>query len=85
LPVLCANAVEASTGRLLALPSLVRQAGALRIGVFGLLTHDTQDYPAAREGVLVTRSCRPRAVWRARCASRLDPKKMELIKHTASK
>jgi 2',3'-cyclic-nucleotide 2'-phosphodiesterase (5'-nucleotidase family) len=52
-PLLCANLTLAATGELLTTPSLVREAGPLRIGVFGLLTHDAAGYPAAREGLRV--------------------------------
>ncbi len=53
-PVLCANATETSTGKLLAQASEIRTLGPLKIGIFGLVTHDTATYPAAREGVTIS-------------------------------
>jgi 2',3'-cyclic-nucleotide 2'-phosphodiesterase (5'-nucleotidase family) len=52
-PLLCANVTLTATGEPLTTPSLVRQAGPLRIGVFGLLTHEAADYEAARDGLRV--------------------------------
>ena len=52
-PVLCANAVEKSTGRTLTPASKIQTVGALKIGLFGLVTHEASDYPAAREGVAI--------------------------------
>ncbi len=52
-PLLCANVTVAATGQPLATPSIVREAGPLRVGVFGLLTSDAADYPAARDGLRV--------------------------------
>jgi 2',3'-cyclic-nucleotide 2'-phosphodiesterase (5'-nucleotidase family) len=52
-PVLCANAVDAATGKPLAQESLVRNVGGVRIGVFGLITHEAATYPAAKEGVKI--------------------------------
>ena len=52
-PLLCANAIVKATGQPLVPPSLVREVGPLRVGVFGLLTHDAADYPAARDGLTV--------------------------------
>ncbi len=52
-PLLCANLTVAATGQPLTTPSLVREAGPLRIGVFGLLTHEASGYPAGREGLRV--------------------------------
>jgi 5'-nucleotidase len=52
-PILCANAVENSTGRLLTQPSQIRKVGSLTIGIFGLVTAETSDYPAAREGITI--------------------------------
>jgi len=52
-PVLCANATETATGRLLVSASEVRKVGRLKIGVFGLVTHETAEYPAVKEGVTV--------------------------------
>ena len=52
-PLLCANAIVTATGQPLVAPSLVREVGPLRVGVFGLLTHEAADYPAARDGLTV--------------------------------
>jgi len=52
-PVLCANAIENSTGRPLAQASVIRSLGPLKIGIFGLLTRSTAGYPAAKEGVTI--------------------------------
>jgi len=53
-PVLCANVTETSTGRLLTRASEIRTLGGIKIGIFGLVTHDTAMYPAAREGLTVS-------------------------------
>ncbi len=53
-PILCANAIEDSTGRPLARPFEIRQVGPLKIGVFGLVTRSTNGYPATREGVTIS-------------------------------
>jgi 5'-nucleotidase/UDP-sugar diphosphatase len=52
-PLLCANALLKSTGQPLTQPSLVREVGPLRVGVFGLLTTDAADYRAARDGLTI--------------------------------
>jgi 5'-nucleotidase / UDP-sugar diphosphatase len=52
-PILCANAVENSTGKLLTRPSQIQMVGPLKIGIFGLVTAETSDYPAAREGITI--------------------------------
>jgi 5'-nucleotidase / UDP-sugar diphosphatase len=52
-PVLCANAVENSTGKPLTQTSLIREVGGLKIGIFGLLTHEAATYPASKDGVTV--------------------------------
>jgi len=52
-PILSANIFDRSSGRPFVTPSLVRRVGPLRIGVFGLVTRDAADYPAAREGLRV--------------------------------
>jgi 2',3'-cyclic-nucleotide 2'-phosphodiesterase (5'-nucleotidase family) len=54
-PILCANAVENSTGKLLTQASQIRAVGPLKLGIFGLVTVETSDYPAAREGITITR------------------------------
>ena len=53
-PVLCANAKESSTGKLLTQASEIRALGPLKIGIFGLVTHEAATYPAAREGVTIS-------------------------------
>ncbi len=50
-PVLCANAVEISTGRPLTQPSLVRELGPLKIGIFGLTAREGGGYQAGKDGV----------------------------------
>jgi 5'-nucleotidase/UDP-sugar diphosphatase len=50
-PVVLANAFERATGKPLAQASRIEQVEALRVGVFGLVTHEAGDYPAAKEGV----------------------------------
>jgi 5'-nucleotidase / UDP-sugar diphosphatase len=52
-PILCANAAEKSTGALLTHASEIRVVGPLKIGIFGLLTKDAADYPAAKEGITI--------------------------------
>ncbi len=49
--ILCANVEEKSTGKPLVPPSAVENVGGLRLGLFGLVTHESASYPAAREGV----------------------------------
>jgi 2',3'-cyclic-nucleotide 2'-phosphodiesterase (5'-nucleotidase family) len=53
-PVLCANAIENSTGRPLTQTSEIRELGPLKIGIFALVTKSTSGYPAAKEGVTIT-------------------------------
>ena len=50
-PVLLANATERATGQPLSPASRIERVGALRVGVFGLVTREAADYPAAKEGV----------------------------------
>ncbi len=53
-PLLCANAIETSTGKPLTQGSVIRNVGPLRIGIFGLLTtRDISTYPAIKDGVTV--------------------------------
>lgn len=52
-PVLCANAIERSTGAPLTQAYEIRKLGTLRIGVFGLLTRSTAGYPATRDGITI--------------------------------
>jgi 5'-nucleotidase / UDP-sugar diphosphatase len=52
-PILCANATEKSTGALLTRASEIRVVGPLKIGIFGLVTKDASEYPAAKEGIAI--------------------------------
>jgi len=52
-PILCANATETATGKLLTTPYVVKKIGDVRVGVFGLLTRDAATYPAAKDGASV--------------------------------
>jgi 5'-nucleotidase / UDP-sugar diphosphatase len=52
-PILCANAVESSTGKPLTQPSQIRAIGPLKLGIFALVAAETSDYPAAREGIAI--------------------------------
>jgi 5'-nucleotidase / UDP-sugar diphosphatase len=52
-PILCANAAEKSTGALLTSASEIRVVGPLKIGIFGLVTKEAADYPAAKEGIAI--------------------------------
>lgn len=51
--ILCANAVETATGQRLAKPYEIRTVDGVRIGVFGMVTHEAATYPAAKEGVKI--------------------------------
>ncbi len=53
-PMVCANVFEASTGKSLTRPSLIRELGPLKIGVFGLTIRDSGRYRAGKEGLTVT-------------------------------
>lgn len=53
-PLLCANAVETSTGKPLAPASAIRELGPLKIGIFGFVTLDAGRYRAGKEGVTVS-------------------------------
>jgi 2',3'-cyclic-nucleotide 2'-phosphodiesterase (5'-nucleotidase family) len=52
-PILCANATETATGKLLGAESIIRQVGPLKIGFFGLITKEAKEYPAAKEGLVL--------------------------------
>ena len=52
-PVLCANAIENSTGKPLTQTSAIRKVGRVRIALFGILTHEAATYPASKDGVTV--------------------------------
>jgi 2',3'-cyclic-nucleotide 2'-phosphodiesterase (5'-nucleotidase family) len=51
--MLCANATETATGKPLVPASDVKQVGALKIGIFGLITHEAGTYTAGKEGVTI--------------------------------
>jgi 5'-nucleotidase/UDP-sugar diphosphatase len=51
--VLCANAVLKATGKPLAQAYRIEKVGPVRVGLFGLVTREASDYPAAKEGVYV--------------------------------
>jgi 5'-nucleotidase / UDP-sugar diphosphatase len=52
-PMLCANAIETSTSKPLTQSSAIREVGPLKIGVFGLTTHEAGTYPAAKDGLKI--------------------------------
>jgi 2',3'-cyclic-nucleotide 2'-phosphodiesterase (5'-nucleotidase family) len=52
-PILCANAIDASTSKPLAQASEIRNVGPLKIGIFGIVTHEAATYPAASEGIKI--------------------------------
>jgi 5'-nucleotidase / UDP-sugar diphosphatase len=52
-PLLCANAVDNASGKLLMRESVVQNVGPVRIAVFGLITRQAATYPAAKEGVTI--------------------------------
>jgi 5'-nucleotidase/UDP-sugar diphosphatase len=52
-PILNANAVETASGGLLARASEIRKLGPLKIGIFGIVTHEARTYPAGRESVTI--------------------------------
>ncbi len=51
--LVCANARVTATGELLLPSSVVKKVGELRIGIFGILTHEAGTYRAGKEGVAV--------------------------------
>ena len=53
-PILCANATEAATGKLLVPAYTVQSVGPIKVALFGLITAETATYPAAKEGVTIT-------------------------------
>jgi 5'-nucleotidase len=53
-PILCANAIETATGKLLTPASIVQSIGPIKIALFGLVTSQAVTYPAAKEGVKIT-------------------------------
>jgi 5'-nucleotidase len=52
--LVCANATDRASGKPLVPPYVVKTLGPLRIGVFGLLTHESATYPAGKEAIQVT-------------------------------
>jgi 5'-nucleotidase / UDP-sugar diphosphatase len=52
-PILCSNASEKTTGALLARASEILAVGPLKIGIFGLVTKDASEYPAAKEAIAI--------------------------------
>jgi 2',3'-cyclic-nucleotide 2'-phosphodiesterase (5'-nucleotidase family) len=52
-PLLCANAVETATGKPLTQVSVIREVGGLKIGIFGLVTRETNGCQACKEGVTI--------------------------------
>jgi 5'-nucleotidase / UDP-sugar diphosphatase len=51
--VLSANITDRSTGKPLVQESVIRQVGPVKIGLFGLITHEASSYPAGKEGLNV--------------------------------
>ncbi len=47
--LLCANVTDRTTGKPLLPASVVRRAGPVRVGFFGLITRDAASYPGGRE------------------------------------
>lgn len=52
-PVLCANAIDKATGKPLTQEYAIRDVSGIKIGLFGIVTHESATYQAAREGVIV--------------------------------
>jgi 5'-nucleotidase / UDP-sugar diphosphatase len=52
--LVCANVSDRSTGSPLVAPFVIRNVGPVRIGLFGLTTHEGATYPAAKEALDVT-------------------------------
>lgn len=50
-PILLANAVDRATQKPLGQAWRVEKVGAVRVGLFGIITHEAATYPAAKEGV----------------------------------
>jgi 5'-nucleotidase / UDP-sugar diphosphatase len=50
-PVLLANAIDRNTHQPLGLVTRIEKVGAVRVGLFGLVTAEAATYPAAKEGV----------------------------------
>ena len=52
--LLAANITDSATGQPLVPPTAVRTIGSLRVGLFGLITHEAATYPAGKDGLKVT-------------------------------
>jgi 5'-nucleotidase/UDP-sugar diphosphatase len=52
-PVLCANATYTDTGKPLTQEYAIRNVHGVRIGLFGIVTHESATYPAARKDVAI--------------------------------
>jgi 5'-nucleotidase / UDP-sugar diphosphatase len=52
-PVLCANAMENSTGAPFITPFEIREIGPLKIGIFGLVTRSANGYPATQDALTI--------------------------------
>jgi 2',3'-cyclic-nucleotide 2'-phosphodiesterase (5'-nucleotidase family) len=52
-PILCANAIDNAANKPLVPPSVIRQVGPVKVGVFGLVTRESSTYPAARDSVTI--------------------------------
>ena len=52
-PMLCANAIETATQKPLTQAYDVREIQPLKIGIFGIVTHEAATYPAGKEGVTI--------------------------------
>ena len=50
-PILLANAVDRTTRQPIGQPSRVEKIGAVRIGLFGMVTPEAGTYPAGKEGI----------------------------------
>jgi 5'-nucleotidase len=50
-PILCANAIERSENTPLTGQFLIKELPLLKIGIFGIVTHEAATYPAGKEGV----------------------------------
>jgi 5'-nucleotidase / UDP-sugar diphosphatase len=52
-PILCANAIDSSDSKSLAQVSEIRDVGPLKIGIFGLVTHEAAAYTIAKDGIKI--------------------------------
>jgi 5'-nucleotidase / UDP-sugar diphosphatase len=74
--LLCANVADSATGRPLTMRSDVRQVGAVRVGIFGLVTASIARKPAAQGGLRVDD---PLAVAPAAVAQLRGPGKADIV------